>query len=148
MCVLCWLQAGAAKWWGSGRGQPTGDSFFPSFSSSQRQEGECNQLGADLFTMSTYERLTTDLLPHLWQAAYVLASKRCYLKDTLQYPESCWKPESARKPAAAKGLAQGRHLLTYGLRGTRSVPEHRGADRQQHLTTSGWEIRDPGPRLR
>lgn len=49
----------------------------------ERQEVECNQFGAYLFTMSTYERLTTDLLPHLWQAAYVLASKRCYLKDTL-----------------------------------------------------------------
>lgn len=66
-----------------------------------------------LFTMSTYKRLITDLLPHLWQSAYMLASKRCYLKYSLQYPESCWKSESTRKAAEAKDLVQGRCLPLY-----------------------------------
>lgn len=61
------------------------------------------------------QKTTTALLPHLWQAAYVLASKRRYLKDTLQYPESCWKPRPTRKPAATGGLAQGHHPLTCSL---------------------------------
>lgn len=50
----------------------------------EKQKVKRNQFGVYLFTMSTYKRLTTDLLPHLWQPAYMLASKRCYLKDTLQ----------------------------------------------------------------
>lgn len=50
----------------------------------KKQKVKRNQFGMYLFTMSTYKRLTTDLLPHLWQPAYMLASKRCYLKDTLQ----------------------------------------------------------------
>lgn len=103
--------------------------------------------------MSTYKRLTTDLLPHLWQPAYMLASKRYYHKDTLQYPESCWKSESTRKPAEVKGLAQGRCLLMYcSWRRSPGRILHtastEGADRQQHFTCLFQRVGDMTARSR
>lgn len=82
----------------------------------EKWKGKCNQFGMCIFTMSTYKRLTTDLLLHLWQPAYMLASKKCYLEDILQYPESCWKSESIRMTTKVKDLMQGCCHLTHCLR--------------------------------
>lgn len=78
------------------------------------------------------QKTTTALLPHLWQAAYVLASKRRYLQDTLQHPESCWKPGCMRKPVAIRGLMQGHHPLTCCLHSQSTQPSQ-----QHHRPMSG-----------